>query len=316
MTPEHSLIISSFKQGALPHDTTTFAGFMRERHEIYLRRLDKAKAPWTADPILSKFRFCNVYRELDTVTVWVRKNIREVYADHPNLWFMLAAARQINHPPMLEELLRAKNAWPTMPLPKWNPENMRKVMNARKARGEQIYTGAYMLTNILDKNNHDQPHDKPWFTTNKCLGSLVPLANTVVKATSMGETHAVLRSGYGWGGFLAYEVCCDMRWARYGAAWKDAKTFAHAGPGAVRGLNRISSRRYDAPLAEATCKAEMIELLAEMRSLWPKTSKRYPQLEMREIEHTLCEFDKHQRVMLGQGKPRSLYHPPNQEKTA
>jgi hypothetical protein len=49
-------------------------------------------------------------------------------------------------------------------------------------------------------------------------------------------------------------------------------------------------------------------LLTEVRSVWPKPSKQFPQLEMREIEHTLCEFDKHQRVMLGQGKPRSLYH--------
>jgi hypothetical protein len=28
---------------------------------------------------------------------------------------------------------------------------------------------------------------------------------------------------------------------------------------------------------------------------------------MRDIEHSLCEFDKYERVRLGQGKPRSLY---------
>jgi hypothetical protein len=30
-------------------------------------------------------------------------------------------------------------------------------------------------------------------------------------------------------------------------------------------------------------------------------------LEMRDIEHSLCEFDKYERVRLGQGKPRSKY---------
>ena len=34
-----------------------------------------------------------------------------------------------------------------------------------------------------------------------------------------------------------------------------------------------------------------------------------PALEMREIEHCLCEFDKYERVRLGQGRPRSKYKP-------
>ena len=32
-----------------------------------------------------------------------------------------------------------------------------------------------------------------------------------------------------------------------------------------------------------------------------------PKLEMREIEHCLCEFDKYERTRLGQGRPRSFY---------
>jgi ppGpp synthetase/RelA/SpoT-type nucleotidyltranferase len=29
--------------------------------------------------------------------------------------------------------------------------------------------------------------------------------------------------------------------------------------------------------------------------------------EMREVEHSLCEFDKYERTRLGQGRPRSKY---------
>jgi hypothetical protein len=28
---------------------------------------------------------------------------------------------------------------------------------------------------------------------------------------------------------------------------------------------------------------------------------------MREVEHTLCEFDKYERVRTGEGKPRGVY---------
>ena len=32
-----------------------------------------------------------------------------------------------------------------------------------------------------------------------------------------------------------------------------------------------------------------------------------PNLEMREIEHSLCEFDKYERTRLGEGRPRAKY---------
>jgi hypothetical protein len=83
-------------------------------------------------------------------------------------------------------------------------------------------------------------------------------------------------------------------------------TWANAGPGAIRGLNRL----YDRPLKtqphpEAT-RCEMMELLKAIK--WPKGAA-WPALEMRDIEHSLCEYDKWKRVHLGEGTPRSKYHP-------
>lgn len=49
-----------------------FFAFARERHATYLRRQSGAPEPWTDDPILRKFRFTNVFRELDRTTVWFR----------------------------------------------------------------------------------------------------------------------------------------------------------------------------------------------------------------------------------------------------
>ena len=33
----------------------------------------------------------------------------------------------------------------------------------------------------------------------------------------------------------------------------------------------------------------------------------YPPFELREIEHSLCEFDKYERIRLGQGRPKQKY---------
>src|SRR4051812_18417786 len=65
----------------------TFWWWINERHAIYLRRQAGQPFPWTTDAILQRYRFCNVFRELDTVTVWLRQNWREPFANHENLWF-------------------------------------------------------------------------------------------------------------------------------------------------------------------------------------------------------------------------------------
>jgi hypothetical protein len=74
--------------------------WVSEREIIRVRKEVHKDPPalWTHDPILRDWRFCNVRREDDRVTVWIRKNIRERFAGHEHLWFMLCAARMINWP--------------------------------------------------------------------------------------------------------------------------------------------------------------------------------------------------------------------------
>jgi hypothetical protein len=277
--------------------------YMHERHGIYLRRKEGQPKPWTLDPVLQSYRFCNVYRELDTVTDWVRFNIRRPYGGRPYLWFMLCMARQINWPATLKELMGA-GAWPT---DTYDWEAVRAVMLARQARGEKLYTGAYML------NAHgtapDDPKDKAFFTTKLVLDSVWQGREKITAAFeegSMRDAWAALLPYHGWGGFTAYEVVCDARYTRYGksAAWRfDALTWAHAGPGAVRGLNRLSGRPVRTPMKQDAACAEMRELLARLAPVWLHK----PKLEMREVEHSLCEFDKYERTRLGEGRPRSRY---------
>jgi len=279
--------------------------FMEARHAIWIARAAGQPKPWTKDPILQRYRFCNVYRELDTVTIWIRKHIREPYADHPNLWFMLCMARQVNWPDTLQEIMDA-GVWPDGPKGYlWS--RVRDVMLRRQARGEKLYTGAYML------NAHgtapDDPKDKAFFTTKLVLDSVWKARNAVREAFeygSMQQAHVALLPFHGWGGFTAYEVVCDARYTRYGQSvpWlQDARAWAHAGPGAKRGLNRLLGNPAKAPMRDAEALVWMRYLLGDIRLHW----KHKPELEMREIEHSLCEFDKYERARLGEGRPRATY---------
>lgn len=277
--------------------------FMKARHDVYLRRAAGKPKPWTKDPVLQSYRFCNVYREVDTVTIWVRENIREPYAEHPYLWFMLCMARQINWPDTLEEIM-SEGAWPDT---KYDWKKVRKIMLARQARGDQLYTGAYMLN--AHGTKPDDPKDKAFFTTKLVLDSVWRRRGEVTEAFqygSMRQAWAALLPYHGWGPFTAYEVVCDARYTRYGQSvpWlQDARTWANAGPGAFRGLNRLQGRELKARVSQERALAEMQEYHAWLAPRWGHP----PDLEMREIEHCLCEFDKYERTRLGEGRPRSKY---------
>src|SRR3990167_2039864 len=79
--------------------------FVLERHRIYVRRfVNKDEKPWTTDPILRSYRFCNVYRELDAVTIWLRQTWREPHAEDPMLWFAMVMARFLNNPESLSSV--------------------------------------------------------------------------------------------------------------------------------------------------------------------------------------------------------------------
>jgi hypothetical protein len=267
-----------------------FFKFISERHQIYLNRQAGMPFPWTEDEILQTYSFCNVFRELDTVTIWIRENWREPYADHPNLPFAMAMARQINWTDTLAEI-----GFPE----EWNPEHAKNVMRARQLKKEKVYTGAYMLTGTLGGPKIDQTIDK----------ILTPLYEDQprIDNDSLENTWREYLRYKGFAKFISYEVVTDLRHTKHLNQAKDIMTWANAGPGAKRGLNRIFGRDIKTPLKNEQSNYEMMDLLDYSVTMLPP---HVPALEMRDIEHSLCEFDKYERTRLNQGRPRAKYHRP------
>jgi hypothetical protein len=264
-----------------------FFWYINERHAIYLKKSSGAEWPWTADPILQKYRFCEVFRELDKVTIWIRQNWREPYANHRNLWFAMCIARQINWPPTLAEI-----GFPKV----WDPEKVATIMRARRARGDKVYTGAYMIP------SGGKAADKVGYTVDRVLSPLYSDPPPISKATTLEGAWDALRVRYGFGGFLAYEVITDLRHTRYLRNAPDIMTWANAGPGAKRGIEYIVGRK--------TTYQECIDVMRDLLSISPHYLQTHvPTLEMRDVEHCLCELMKYVRVQ-GGGRMRSKYQAP------
>tara|TARA_R110002110_G_scaffold329720_1_gene541118 strand:+ start:755 stop:1585 length:831 start_codon:yes stop_codon:yes gene_type:complete len=268
----------------------SYFNYINERQAIYINKVSGAEFPWTDDEILQTYSFCNVFRELDTVTIWLRENWREPYADHPNLPFAMAMARQINWPPTLAEI-----GFPE----EWNPEHVKNVMRARQIKKEKVYTGAYMLTGTLGGSKVEQTVDK----------ILTPLYEDQpeIHKHSLEQSWREYLPYKGFAKFISYEVVTDLRHTKHLNEAKDIMTWANPGPGAKRGLNRISGNELNEPIHIKRAVEQMQDLLEySVEKLEPFV----PALEMRDIEHCLCEFDKYERTRLNQGRPRAKYHRP------
>lgn len=273
-----------------------------EREAVRIRKDKGLREPWTDAAILAKYRFCNVRREDDSVTVWVREHIRQPFADHPNLWFMLAIARWINWPATLHEMIDG-GAWPVDGA--FQPANMIGTLRGREEEGKKVFTGAYTINAPSTKGASKIDYvanvvlGEPW----KARAKVVDLLSGRLTPASLRSIHAALMKFQGWGAFMAYQVVVDMRFTRLLDRAEDVSTWAAAGPGTIRGLNRLAGRRLDYPL-------EQYRALADMRELYATVPHETGvAMDFSDVPNILCETDKYLRVLNGEGAPRALYHP-------
>lgn len=285
-----------------------FLEWIRERELIRIRREQGTPAPWTDNPILQQFRFCNVRREDDRVTIWVRERIRKPYADHSNLWFMLCIARFINWPPTLQAIMDA-GAWP---VEEYQPERVVSVLDELSALPEtKVWTGAYLIKGDSDMAKPASYRRKPFYVGKTVLGETWHRRHAVAAWLPYGiqATHKVLSGIYGWGPFLSYQVAVDMKYCpRLFAGASDVDKWAASGPGTLRGLNRLHERRVDAPLSQEEALTEMLEIYPALSAAFDDVhTLGGPGIDLSDVPNIMCEVDKMLRVRNNEGRPKALY---------
>lgn len=248
----------------------------------------------TDDSILKEFRFCNVRREDDRVTIWINENIRKPYTDHPYLWLMLCISRQLNWPATLNELINS-DAWPIDET--FNPKLMTIKLNERKAKGEKVYTGAYMIS-----APHTKGADKQAYIAEEVIGKLWEYRKEFKEySTSLEKLHGWLMCFNGWGPFMAYQAIVDMRFTNILCNAPDIYNWAAAGPGTLRGLNRIYLRDKNQSLSQQQALKEIKETYNIL------IQKNICKLDFSDVPNVYCETDKYMRTWYKEGTPRAKY---------
>lgn len=277
--------------------TEELLAFIKERHAIYERRQQGLPKPWTTDPILQNYRFCNVYRELDTQTKWFAEYWREPNMWDQDLWFASLVFRLVNWYPSCLEI--------GYPVP-WDPDVFVQTLRNRKAQGKQLYSGAYMIS------THGVRQEKAEYLA----GSLSLIWKDRKKIRPIpGQTlnafHQRLMGCFDIGSFLAAQVIADIKYVPDLMNAPDWFTFAASGPGSRRGMNRILSTSVGIPIAtnskwkEDVWKMWLDRLHEKISDTIEDTGM--PALHAQDLQNCLCEFDKYERVRLGEGSPKQRY---------
>lgn len=294
-----------------------FLYWMRERYNVAIRRRNDLPKPWTDDEVLQTYFFTHPYREMDRVTVWFKDNIREPLRDDPDVIFATVCFRWFNLPETGVVLANYRpktgDQYSMGLLEDWKPEEALRLLSEVRANREQVFTGAYMINSPggkpkleaiierIDKVWKDRERLVDFFEQNNGLGKSHPLR--------MEDAHKRLTQYEGLAGFMAYEIVCDLRYTYLLENAPDKMTWCNPGPGCIRGLYRLlglpfkKGNNASSPPKPAHWDKTMRELLATAKNRLSSM----PPLEMREIEHSLCEYDKYMRAIEGDGKLKRKY---------
>lgn len=281
-----------------------FYKFIREREAIRLKKGAGYERPWTQDPVLQKYKFTNVKREHD----WTTQRLIESFygqqcaevASPEEILINAAVFRYFGRYEFAQAV-----GWQE----EYDPEHTRDTARAMLNDGKKAFTGAYMITNMgLTGPKED--------VVSHFLTGLVEEAEMICHEAILESSWRVLITsmrnilGFGGSGFMAKEIVLDTMftpfWGTKDGKPEDFNDWCPVGPGARRGLNRLTGRDLNKPVPEPAMILEMAKIFEQREKYWPED---YVTLELHDIQFQLCEFDKYERVLNGEGAPRSLYRP-------
>jgi len=183
------------------NDVDSLISFAAERMRIWDKKSRGLAAPYTNDPILAQYRFCNIYRELDKQTIQYHQRLKPLVPDFP-LWLMnMFFARLVARP----ETLAATG------LLSFDPKENKKVYERLLALPSPKYGVPYVfpISTVLKTQ---------WNTREKLLCLYLPnrirsVANVLAASKGRGVYEVLPEVIRAWGfnhSFLWTEVLIDV----------------------------------------------------------------------------------------------------------
>jgi hypothetical protein len=208
--------------------------FASERQCAFCRRVAGQPSPWTDDPILRQYKFCNVFRAADRVSQYMISDV--CYHGQPctpeDRIFQIVAFRTFSKIDTWRTLSEILGRYPT--LDDLSDGSFGEALDLARARNGRLYTGAFILCaadaygqpskhrNHIELFRHMFLHDN--------------LGKVLQEASSLRQVYEELHRYPLIGDFMAYQIAIDLNYSD--VINFSENEFTQAGPGALRGIRK------------------------------------------------------------------------------
>ncbi len=207
--------------------------FANERQNIFIKKLNGDTPPWTNDPILKTYKFCNSYRVNDRVSQYLLKNViynGKTYKDEDML-FRIILFKLFNKESTWELLLKE---FKDITLSTFDMKEYSKVLTNAINNNIKIYNDAY-ISCATKAFGYDRKHDNHLALLNKMF-IIDKVQDKILKCTNMEQAFKIIKSYPLIGNFMAYQLITDINYSDI-VDWKEDE-FTVAGPGSLRGIKK------------------------------------------------------------------------------
>lgn len=263
--------------------------WIQEREAIRIKKETGHGKPWSNDHVFQTTYFCNVHREDDKVTRFIRRMYNPYY-DDPMFVYNIVLARFINWPNTLSSLGY---------LEEHKPHYLKAALESIQSVGK-VWGGAYIIT------THGQKMNKVDYLVDQVLKDIVQYQTRyALDSTLCQEMSNELQRIDGIGSFLAGQIVADLKNTPGHplASAPDKETFVVPGPGSMRG---VSWFRYGH--GKFACESEFEDGFPLVREYvdqhWPES---VAPVDNQDLQNCLCEYDKYCRVATGMGRSKRHY---------
>jgi hypothetical protein len=262
--------------------------FAAERHRVYKRRLLGLPAPWTLDPVLSVYRFTNVFRAADRVSQYlIRDVIYQGKQAVDDVVFRILLFKLFNKIETWQLLL---DEFGEVSLSTFDVQKADRLLGDARARGQRIYSNAYIVPPISGSDG--VKHRGHLRLVAAMIDDDLPCR--IRDSDTMEEVYLLLRSYPGIGNFLAYQFTVDINYST--VTEHDEDEFVVAGPGALDGISKVY------PGADLRDAPGIIRRMADEQEDW---LNHYGlsfgglfgrRLHLIDVQNLFCEISKYARV--------------------
>ena len=207
--------------------------FANERQNIFIKKLNGDTPPWTNDPILKTYKFCNSYRVNDRVSQYLLKNViynGKTYKDE-DILFRIILFKIFNKESTWELLLKE---FKDITLSTFDMKEYSNVLTNAINNNIKIYNDAY-ISCATKAFGYDRKHDNHLALLNKMF-IIDKVQDKILKCTNMEQAFNIIKSYPLIGNFMAYQLITDINYSNI-VDWKEDE-FTVAGPGSLRGIKK------------------------------------------------------------------------------